>query len=56
MTKEELKVKIQEAVKKGDISYLRGILAVEKRFTKLDKKRIKWLEDKIHQLTLEQNK
>lgn len=48
---EELKGKIKQAINKQDISYLNGVLQVErKQQGKESQQRIEWLENKIAEL------
>ena len=48
MPKAKLKASIQKAIKKGDISYLRGVLQVVQKYGTM--KQIKWLNEEIDKL------
>ena len=48
MSKAKLKANIQKAIKKGDISYLRGVLQVMQKHGTM--KQIKWLNEEIDKL------
>jgi hypothetical protein len=42
------RIQIKKAIERKDISYLKGVLSVEKRIGK--KERVKWLENRIKEI------